>query len=369
MRVKYLTKLSQVEQFSPEELKKLQKVEKKYRFRTNTYYLSLINWDDPDDPIRKIAIPQLEELEEWGSVDASHEADYTKMQGLQHKYPDTALFLVTNVCGTYCRFCFRKRLFFDHNEETLRPDISEDIEYIRSHPEITNVLLTGGDPLILSTPQLEKIISQLREIDHVKIIRIGSKIPASNPYRILDDPSLLEMISKYSFPDRRIYVITQFNHPRELTDVAIEALDKLRRAGAELANQTPLMRGINDKPEVLKELFQKLSFVGNPPYYVFQVRPTVGNKPFAVPIVEGFKIFQRAIADVSGLAKRARFVMSHHTGKIEIMGLFDNKLVLRRHRTAKREDECMIMVYEAKPDAYWLEDLGEPLYTYSPLMD
>lgn len=369
MRVKYVTKLHQVEQLSPDELEKLQEVEEKYRFRTNTYYLSLINWDDPNDPIRKIAIPSQEELEDWGSVDASHEIDYTKMRGLQHKYPDTALFLVTNVCGTYCRFCYRKRLFFNDNRETLIPDIGENIEYIRNHPEITNVLLTGGDPLILSTPRLENIISQLSEINHVRIIRIGSKIPASNPYRILNDPSLLEMISKYSKPDRRIYVITQFNHPRELTDVAVKALDELRKAGVELANQLPLMRGINDKPDVLKELFQKLSFVGNPPYYVFQMRPTIGNKPFVVPIVEGYKIFQRAIADVSGLAKRARFVMSHHTGKIEIMGMFDDKLILRRHRTVKCKDKYMIMIFKAKSDAYWLDDLGEPLYIYNSSED
>ena len=357
MSVRYLTSLSQVRQLDADEIKRLSEVEKKYKFRTNEYYLSLINWDDPNDPIRKIAIPSPEELEDWGSIDASQESKYTRMRGIQHKYPDTALLLAVNVCGTFCRFCFRKRLFFKENLETISPDISDNIDYIRKHPEITNVLLTGGDPFILSTQKLERIISQIREIEHIQIVRIGSKIPASNPYRIVEDPSLLEMISKYSSPRKRIYIITQFNHPRELTDVAIEALDKMLGAGAILSNQTPLMRGINDDPDVLAELLKKLSFVGNPPYYVFQVRPTIGNKPFAIPLVETYRIFQQALSKISGLAKRTRLIMSHATGKIEIMAVADGKIVLRYHRAANREDEGRIMIYPAKPDAYWLEDL------------
>ncbi len=344
-------------QFNAEELQKLREVEEKYKFRTNEYYLSLIDWDDPDDPIRKIAVPTVEELENWGDVDASLESRYTKLRGIQHKYPDTALLLIVNVCGTFCRFCFRKRLFFKENVETISPDISDNIEYIKQHSEITNVLLTGGDPLVLSTSKLEKIISKLREIEHIKIIRIGSKIPASNPYRITEDPTLLEMIRGYSFPRKKIYIITQFNHPRELTEIAVEALDKLRDAGAILSNQTPLMRGINDNPDVLSELLRKLSFVGNPPYYIFQMRPTVGNKPFAIPLVKSYEIFQQALAQVSGLAKRTRLIMSHSTGKIEIMAVTEGKIILRYHRAAQRENEGRVMIYRANPDAYWLDDL------------
>ena len=357
MSVRYLTKLSQVRQFNAEELQKLREVEEKYKFRTNEYYLSLIDWDDPDDPIRKIAVPTVEELENWGDVDASLESRYTKLRGIQHKYPDTALLLIVNVCGTFCRFCFRKRLFFKENVETISPDISDNIEYIKQHSEITNVLLTGGDPLVLSTSKLEKIISKLREIEHIKIIRIGSKIPASNPYRITEDPTLLEMIRGYSFPRKKIYIITQFNHPRELTEIAVEALDKLRDAGAILSNQTPLMRGINDNPDVLSELLRKLSFVGNPPYYIFQMRPTVGNKPFAIPLVKSYEIFQQALAQVSGLAKRTRLIMSHSTGKIEIMAVTEGKIILRYHRAAQRENQGRVMIYRANPDAYWLDDL------------
>jgi len=359
MSVHYLRELSQVPQLSEEELKKLKPVEEKYKFRTNDYYLSLINWDDPNDPIRKIVIPSIEELEPWGNVDASEEYQYTKLRGIQHKYPDTALLLAVNVCGTFCRFCFRKRLFFKDNLETITPDISENIAYIKEHSEITNVLLTGGDPLILSTHKLTKIISELRKIEHIKIIRIGTKIPASNPYRILDDPTLLEMIHEYSLPDKKIYVITDFNHPRELTAEAVKSLNLLLDAGAILSNQTPLLKGINDDPDVLAELLKKLSFIGDTPYYVFQVRPTVGNKPFAIPIVKSYDIFQRAIAQTSGLAKRVRLIMSHFTGKIEIMAVADGDIILRYHRAANRSDEGRIMVFDAKPDAYWLDDLGE----------
>ena len=363
MAVRYLNKLSQVRQLSEEELRILTPVEKKFKFRTNEYYLSLIDWDDPDDPIRKMVIPSLDELDSWGDIDVSKESEYTKLRGMQHKYPDTALLLTVNVCGTFCRFCFRKRLFRNDNKETMSPDISDNIDYIKKHSEITNVLLTGGDPLILSTHKLARIVSELRKIEHVKIIRIGSKIPASNPYRIIDDPTLLEMIRKYSLPDRKIYIITDFNHPRELTPVSIEALDMLQNAGAILSNQTPLMRGVNDTPDVLARLLKELSFVGNTPYYVFQVRPTIGNKPFAIPIVETYKIFQNAIAQVSGLAKRVRLIMSHFTGKIEILAVTGDDIILRYHRAAKRSNEGRIMVFEAKPDAYWFDDLGEEKYS------
>jgi len=359
MAIYYLNKLSQVTQLSGEKLEKLVPVEEKFKFRANKYYLSLIDWDDPNDPIRKIVIPSCDELESWGDIDASKEFQYTKLRGIQHKYPDTALLLVVNVCGTFCRFCFRKRLFYKESMETLSPDISDNLNYIREHCEITNVLLTGSDPLILATHKLGNIISELRKIEHVKIIRIGSKMPATNPYRILDDPTLPEMLRKYSLPEKKIYIITHFNHPRELTPAAIEALDILRNSGAILSNQTPLMRGINDNPDVLAKLLQKLSFIGNAPYYVFQVRPTIGNKPFAMPIVETYEIFQKAIAQVSGLAKRVKLIMSHFTGKLEIMAIADDSIILRYHRAAERSNEGRIMVFEAKPDAYWLDDLGE----------
>ena len=258
-------------------------------------------------------MPDTQDLNECGELDASNEEKYTKVRGLEHKYTSTALLLVNEVCAAYCRFCFRKRLFMNENAEVTK-DISEGLEYIKNNNEITNVLLTGGDPLVMSTSKLEPIIKQLREIDHVQIIRIGTKIPAFNPFRILNDPSLLEMFKTYSTNEKKIYIMAHFNHPRELTPEAIEGLNLLMNSGVSLVNQTPLVQGVNDDPEVLADLFSKLSFIGVPPYYVFLCRPTLGNETYSVPVERGYEIFEKSRTLCSGLAKRARLVMSHESG-------------------------------------------------------
>lgn len=355
-RIKYVRDLDHLEHLSEEQRERLAKVSQKYKFRANEYYLSLIDWNDPNDPIRQIVIPREEELEDWGQLDASHEHDYTVAPGCQHKYPHVALLLVNEVCGAYCRFCFRKRLFMNGNEEVVN-DVAPGLAYIRAHPQITNVLLTGGDPLLLSTPKLERILAELREIPHVGIIRIGTKMLAFNPFRVLDDPTLPQMIERHSTRNRRLYLMLHFNHPRELTEEARLAIDQVVRAGAVVVNQTPLIRGVNDDPEVLGELFRQLSFVGVPPYYVFQCRPTAGNKPFDIPLAEAFAIFQEARAKVGGLAKRARFCMSHSTGKIEVLAMDDDHFYLRYHRARNPADESRLMVLPRDNLAYWFDDL------------
>lgn len=358
MKLRYLTRVDQIDALSAEEKKMAERVEEKFAFRSNDYYLSLIDWDDPADPIRRIAVPHPMELEESGVLDPSRESNYTVAPGLQHKYRETALMLVSDICGTFCRFCFRKRLFMGRGAEVTR-DVTEEIEYIRNHPEITNVLLTGGDPLIMATAKLEPIVAAIRGIEHVGIIRIGSKMPAFNPYRVLDDPALLEMIRKYSTPEKRIYIMAQFNHPRELTPQAVEALDLLLSAGAIVVNQTPILRGVNDDPAVLAELFRKLSFIGVLPYYVFQCRPTLGNRTFQVPVEESYAIIEAAKAQVSGLAKRARFVISHATGKIEVAGLTDEYVFFKYHQAADPERIGAVMVFRRNPEALWFDDYTE----------
>jgi KamA family protein len=357
-RIQYLTHLDRIAQLGAAERERLELVSERFVFRTNDYYQSLIDWSDPDDPIRKIVMPDAAELDEWGRLDASDEAGYTKVPGLEHKYEFTALLLVNDVCGGYCRFCFRKRLFMEDNDEVVR-DVGRGLEYLREHVEINNVLLTGGDPLLMSTAKLEKVIAALRAIDHVQIIRIGSKMPAFNPFRILDDPSLTDMLSRYSTADKRIYVMAHFNHPRELTEPATQSLDRLLRAGVVTVNQTPLLRGVNDNPAVLGDLFNRLSYVGVPPYYVFQCRPTLGNRQFAIPLEEAFEIFEQARMRCSGLAKRARFVMSHATGKIEILGMNENSIYMRYHRAADFDRKARFMVLRRNPRAYWFDDYEE----------
>ncbi len=354
----YLTRYDQLSHISALDESEFRYVTSRYAFRTNSYYLSLVNWSGRQDPIRKIIIPDKTELEDWGRLDASHEHLYSKVPGLEHKYPDTALLLVTDMCGGFCRFCFRKRLFMDDNYEASR-NINPGLEYIRNHKEITNVLLTGGDPLILSTERLRNIIQQIRQIDHVRIIRIGSKIPAFNPYRILNDARLIAVLKEYSLPTKRIYIMTHFNHPKELTGKAIECVNLLVRAGVIVANQTPLLRGVNDNPAVLSELFQKCSFAGLPPYYVFQGRPTAGNHHFAVPVEQSIAIFEKARKMVAGLAKRARLVMSHATGKIEIIGKMNGNTFFRYFRATDPELLGKLFVFKSNPEAYWFDDYAE----------
>ena len=354
----YLSSLDSIPGIDAGEFAALAPVTEVFAFRANDYYLSLIDWDDPADPIRRLIVPSVEELEPWGHLDPSSEHRYTRAPGLQHKYRETALLLVSDACGGLCRYCFRKRLFIEEARE-VNKDITEGLAYIRDHPEITNVLLTGGDPLVLGTDRLLEIIGQIRDIDHVEIVRIGTKMPAYNPFRIVNDPELLDMIRDYSTDEKRIYIMAQFNHPRELTDAACRAVALLQDAGAVVMNQTPLIRGINDDPDVLAALFDKLSFIGANPYYVFQCRPAVGNRTFAVPVEESYRIFEQARAICSGLAKRARFVISHATGKIEVLGKTDRYTYFKYNQAADPVDIGRFMVYESNPEAYWFDDYTE----------
>ena len=361
--IKHFTKVEQLEQLNEQEKAELKKVTDKFAFRVNDYYLSLINFNDPKDPIRRIVIPSIEELEEWGKLDPSDEKAYTIMPGLEHKYHSVAVFLVTYKCDSLCRYCFRKRLFIKSEREYLQ-DWDAAYQYVREHPEVTNVLLTGGDALMLPTSQLEEILVTLWEIKHVRIIRLGTRIPSYNPYRIIDDPSLLKVIEKYSTKRKRIYVMTHFVHPRELTDVAVEAVALLQKARAKLANQTPLIRGVNDDPKVLAELLAKLSFIGAVPYYIFQCRPALGNRAYTVPIEEGYEIVEQAKSRVSGLAKRARYTMSHSSGKIEIVGKTKDYVYFKYHRAFRDEDSGRFMVFKSNPNACWFDDYDELVEDY-----
>jgi KamA family protein len=362
-KTRYITKIEQLEQLSEQQRAELKKVTDKFAFRVNDYYLSLIDWDDPNDPIRYIVIPNIQELDEWGRLDPSNEKAYTVMPGLQHKYHSVAVFLVTNKCEGVCRYCFRKRLFIESETEYLQ-DWGAAYQYVSEHPEITNVLLTGGDALMLTTLKLEDIFAKLREIAHVQIIRVGTRIPSYNPYRIIGDPALLKAIKKYSTDEKKIYVMTHFVHPRELTDVAVEGINLLQTAGAKLANQTPLVRGLNDDPKVLAELLDKLSFIGAIPYYIFQCRPAIGNKAYTVPIEEGYEIVEQAKAHVSGLAKRVRYTMSHSSGKIEIVGKTKDMVYFRYHRAFRDQDSGRFMAFRSNPEACWFDNYDEPVQDY-----
>lgn len=355
-RVKYIRDIDKVEAMPAEVRAELRPVTEEYVFRANDYYLGLIDWDDPDDPIRQLIIPRQEELNDWGQLDASNEQSVTVARGVQHKYTDTVLLLCNEVCGAYCRYCFRKRLFMNDNDEVTN-DVSAGIEYIRNHPEVNNVLLTGGDPLLMSTRRIREILTALRTIDHVKIIRFGSKMPAFDPWRIVNDEELQDTFCEFSLPDKRIYLMCHFDHPRELTPEAANGIAKALECGLICINQNPLIRGINDNADVLAEMYERLSFMGCPPYYLFQGRPTAGNEPYEVPLVEGWHIFQDALRQGSGLARRARYCMSHETGKVEVLAIDEQFIYLRYHQAKDVNNIGRFFICHRDDEAYWLDQL------------
>ncbi len=362
---KYVTNIDKIEGIPTTERETLKKITEKYVFRVNDYYLSLIDWNDPNDPIRKLVIPNQGELAEYGRWDASDEDTNYVVPGCQHKYGTTALLIVSEVCGAYCRYCFRKRLFRNDIKEAMS-DVNPGLEYIAKTPEINNVLLTGGDSLILATKKLEQIIARLREIDHVKIIRLGSKMPVFNPMRIYEDQSLLNLIKKYSTPEKRIYVMAHINHPREITPEAIKGFQALHDAGAIVVNQTPVLKGINDDPDVLAELLDRLSWAGVTPYYFFINRPVAGNNDFVLSLEEAYKIVEQAKARTSGLGKRVRLSMSHTSGKIEILAIENGKAYLKYHQSRDKE-YGKFMVLDCPKDAAWFDDLpGSEKYWKQP---
>ncbi|NLD57044.1 MAG: KamA family radical SAM protein [Methanomicrobiales archaeon] len=368
MNPRYITSIAELDNLvglPAKEREAMETVAEKFPFRSNDYYLSLIDWKDRHDPIRKIAIPDIRELNGGGCADPSNEKDYTKLPGLQHKYDQTGLLLVTDVCGGICRFCFRKRLFMSCERETVK-DVSANIEYIREHKEITNVLMTGGDSLMLDTRRIEAILKELREIPHVNIIRMGSKLLAYNPYRILNDPELVSVLSRYSTPEKRIYVMAHFNHPRELSDVSVKAAEALNNAGVIVVNQTPILNGVNSDADTLTTLFRNVSFAGISPYYVFQCRPSIGNTFFQTPVEQSYEIIQKSWQACSGLAKRARFVMSHATGKIEMVGKTAEHVFMRYHQAADPANIGKFMVFKSNPVARWFDDYRHAVTDFQP---
>jgi len=356
LNVRYIRSPDQIPGLSKTTAESLNKVVQKYAFRATDYYLDLIDWNDPADPIRRLIVPDPAELRDWGRLDASDEAANTVARGVQHKYRDTALVLTAATCAAYCRYCFRKRLFMRQNEEIAR-DLNPAFLYVEQHPEITDVLLTGGDPLILNTARLQPIVERFAAMPHVRTIRIGSKIPAFNPQRIIEDERLLNMVQQVTSRGTALYLMAHFDHPRELTDLAREGIKAMQDAGAHVLNQCPMVRGVNDDADVLTELFQTMTELGAAQYYLFQCRPTAGNAPFEVPLVEAWQTFDRARRQCSGLARQVRYAMSHTSGKIEVLGIDRDEIWMRYHRAKDPVNESRVMRARRDDAALWFDDL------------
>lgn len=342
---------------SIEEQDQLAKLVKQYPMRVPRYYLSLVDPSDPEDPIRRMCIPALEERGAGGVIDSSGERENTVMTGMQHKYPQTLLVLSNNQCAMYCRHCFRKRMVGLNMEETT-DQVSSIAAYVKAHSEINNVLISGGDSFMNENILIKAYLDQFSEIDHLDFIRFGTRIPVVLPQRILEDSELLALLEQYG-RKKQIIVVTQFNHPRELTQEACRAVLALQKAGCIIRNQTVLLKGVNDHAGILAELLNKLTKFGVIPYYIFQCRPVLGvQNQFQVPLLYGSELVETAKAMVNGQAKSVRFVMAHENGKIEILGQSQvGEMLFKFHQAKEPHHASHIFTKRLTEADRWLEGI------------
>ena len=349
-----LEQLAQYISLTPHEKREIKRVIENHPMLVNQYYMNLINWNDPDDPIRKMAIPSLQEKSLAGSFDTSGEHENTKFCGLQHKYPETALILCSNNCATYCRYCFRKRFVGISNNEIVK-DWDKVVNYISEHREITNVLLSGGDPLMLATDRVVNILHRLSVIPQLKFVRIGTRVPVVYPSKIIKDNELVNALKEYSSIHKRLYITTQFNHPKEITPESIAAINKLLDAGIIINNQTVLLKGVNDNSAVMAELQSLLTKIGVVPYYIFQCRP--GKRiasNFQVPLYRACDIIEETRSTLDGFSKRFRFIMSHKIGKIEILGRIGELLYFKYHQSKNKQLRGKMFHRKLQKNDCWL---------------
>jgi KamA family protein len=337
------------------EQENIAKVINQYPMSIPDYYLSLIDKNDPDDPIRKMCLPDIMELSSGGLEDTSGEACNTKLAGLQHKYSPTVLFLSTNTCLMYCRYCFRKRMV-GLTEKQMIQGFEDAYQYVLAHKEVNNVLISGGDPLTIKPSILEELLERLTSIKHLDFIRIGSRVPVVDPERISENKELLEVLSKYS-KKKTLYLVTHINHPRELSEKTCNTLNIIKDMGIIVSNQGVLLRGVNDDVDILIELMRSLNREKIIPYYLFQCRPVKGaHGHFQVPLAEGIQIVEAAKHRLSGHEKRFRYCMSHITGKIEALGILEeNRMVFKYHEAKEDKNHGRIFIQEIDSEQGWLE--------------
>lgn len=297
-RLTTVEEIAQVINLTPQEKDDIAKVIDGFRVGITPYYASLMDPDDPRCPVRMQAVPVLEEMKQSAAdmADPLHEDEDSPAPGLTHRYPDRVLFLITDQCSMYCRHCTRRRLAGETDGARSREDIDACIEYIKKTPEVRDVLLSGGDCLCVEDEVLEYIISELRKIDHVEIVRLGSRTPVVMPMRITD--KLCGILKKY----HPIWLNTHFNHSKEMTEEAAEACRKLADAGIPLGNQSVLLRGVNDCPHIMRELVHNLVKNRVRPYYIYQCDLSLGIGHFRTTVSKGIEIIEGLRGHTSGYA-------------------------------------------------------------------
>ena len=318
-----------------------------YRTAITPYYLCLIDFDNPLDPLRVQSVPSADELLNPGELtwDPLNEEGDSPVTGIVHRYPDRCLFLVTSYCPLYCRYCTRKRKWVDEDGTTGQRKIEAMINYVAEHPEIRDVIVSGGDPLSLSLTYLEKSLAGLRAIPHVEIIRFGSRVPVFLPQRI--DDEMCSMLEKY----HPVWINTHFNHPNEITPESARACDRLLRAGIPVNNQAVLLRGVNDCPYTMRDLVQGLMKIRVRPYYLYLCDQVMGAEHFRTSVGEGIEIIEFLRGHTSGLAV-PQFVMDAPGGggKVPLMpnyvlGNYGDSIVYRNF-------EGVIGRYDDVPSAH-----------------
>jgi lysine 2,3-aminomutase len=297
-RITSLEQLERLMTLTPSERAGCLFAKEKLALAITPYFFNLIDRDDPNCPIRKQVIPRIDEsiVSQEEMLDSLGEDEHSPVPGLVHRYPDRVLFLVTDRCASYCRYCTRSRLVSNAQDYNFHPEYEQALRYIEAHPEIRDVLLSGGDPLLLSDKKLDHLLGRLRAIKHVEFIRIGSRIPVFLPQRIT--PELTEVFRKHG----PIWMSIHVNHPKEATRELKDACERLSFAGVPLGNQSVLLRGVNDDPEVMKALVHRLLRMRVRPYYLYQMDLITGGAHFKADVRKGLEIIQALRGHTTGYA-------------------------------------------------------------------
>lgn len=360
--IESLSRSRQAEQWLPlssDDRDRVSAAKQRFPIMVPVGYADLIDWQNPDDPLRQLLLPSDWERDEAGSFDTSGEELSTVVQGLQHKYDQTAVLIVTQACAGHCRYCFRRRLMSRDvlAKETIE-DLKEAIAYIAEHPEIDNVLLSGGDPMISSTRRLANLFAALAPIPHIWQIRISTKLPAFLPSRFTTDPELLDLLHDYK---SRFQIVMQchFDHPREITPASVRALEALQQAGCLLTSQIALMNRINNSADTLTELFKRLHRHSVIPQYLFHPRPVKHATHFQLPIIEGIQLVEAVRQRCSGAVKRFRYILTHEDGKLELVGILPGsptQLVAKWQQVRRGRDRSGVMLVPIDEQTSWLKD-------------
>jgi lysine 2,3-aminomutase len=295
-----------------DEVTAIEQLSERFHFVITPYYAALMDPEDPECPIRRQVVPRTAELDDpAGLADPLDEVAHSPVKNVIRVYPDRIAFCVNNECALYCRYCLRKRMVGEPEWAMKKQELAEAIAWIRETPEIRDVLLTGGDPLTYSDDRLAWILGELRSINHVEIVRLGTRLPVTLPFRVTED--LCRLLSDH----HPVWLNTHFNHPLELTAEAAESCDRLTRAGIPLGNQSVLLRGINDDVETMKALCEGLVRMRVRPYYCYQAQVLEGTAHFRVPVERGIEIFKGLRGRTSGFAIPTYILDTPH-GKVPL---------------------------------------------------